>query len=147
MATEIRQLAEKSKQSTQEIEDIISTIQRQSQQMLEQTTTSLSGGEKQSQLIGRATAATLEVFKQKHAAVEGISAIHNATEQIVDVQQSILENLETIAASTQENPAGTEEVSANAEEIQAMMEEFNGHIARLATIATQLNEQTNQFTF
>lgn len=146
VATEIRQLAEKSKDSTQKIEKIITTIQRQSQRMLEQTTASLTGGEKQSQLISQAIASSIEVFKRNHSLVEEIEDVHHATEEIVSIQNLALGTLETIAASTQENAAGTQEVSANTEEVLAMMEEFLGHVDRLTEISVQLKKHTSQFT-
>ncbi|MEG0293524.1 methyl-accepting chemotaxis protein [Enterococcus sp.] len=146
VATEIRQLAEKSKDSTQKIEEIITTIQRQSQRMLEQTTASLTGGEKQSQLISQAIASSIEVFKRNHSLVEEIEDVHHATEEIVSIQNLALGTLETIAASTQENAAGTQEVSANTEEVLAMMEEFLGHVDRLTEISIQLKKHTSQFT-
>lgn len=146
VATEIRQLAEKSKDSTQKIEEIITTIQRQSQRMLEQTTASLTGGEKQSQLISQAIASSIEVFKRNHSLVEEIEDVHHATEEIVSIQNLALGTLETIAASTQENAAGTQEVSANTEEVLAMMEEFLGHVDRLSEISIQLKKHTSQFT-
>ena len=146
VATEIRQLAEKSKDSTQKIEEIITTIQRQSQRMLEQTTASLTGGEKQSQLISQAIASSIEVFKRNHSLVEEIEDVHHATEEIVSIQNLALGTLETIAASTQENAAGTQEVSANTEEVLAMMEEFLGHVDRLTEISVQLKKHTSQFT-
>lgn len=146
VATEIRQLAEKSKHSTEEIEEIITTIQRQSQRMLEQTTASLSGGEKQSQLISQAITSSVEVFKRNHSLVEEIEDVHHATEEIVSIQNLALGTLETIAASTQENAAATQEVSANTEEVLAMMEEFLGHVDRLSEISIQLKKHTSQFT-
>lgn len=146
VATEIRQLAEKSKHSTEEIEEIITTIQRQSQRMLEQTTASLSGGEKQSQLISQAITSSVEVFKRNHSLVEEIEDVHHATEEIVSIQNLALGTLETIAASTQENAAATQEVSANTEEVLAMMDEFLGHVDRLSEISIQLKKHTNQFT-
>lgn len=146
VATEIRQLAEKSKHSTQEIEEIITTIQRQSQRMLEQTNASLTGGEKQSQLISQAISSSVEVFKRNHSLVEEIQDVHHATEEIVSIQSLALGALETIAASTQENAAGTQEVSANTEEVLAMMEEFLGHVNRLTEISNKLKKHTSQFT-
>lgn len=146
VATEIRQLAEKSKHSTQEIEEIITTIQRQSQKILEQTNASLTGGEKQSQLISQAISSSVEVFKRNHSLVEEIEDVHHATEEIVAIQNLALGTLETIAASTQENAAGTQEVSANTEEVLAMMEEFLGHINRLTEISNKLKKHTSQFT-
>lgn len=145
VATEIRQLAEQSKNSTQEIETIVARIQRQSNQMVQQTSQSLSGGERQSQLIQDAISSSLEVFKRSNALISGVDEIQNATDQIVNIQQIVLENLENISASTEENAAGTQEVSANAEEVLATMEEFIGHVDELRTISEGLRTLTNQF--
>ncbi|MHC5269533.1 methyl-accepting chemotaxis protein [Enterococcus sp. LJL98] len=145
VATEIRQLAEKSKRSTEEIETIIAQIQAQSNQMVQQTSQSLEGGKKQSQLIEQAISSSLEVFKRSQLLISGVEAIQQATNRIVTIQQVALENLETISASTEENAAGTQEVSANAEEVLATMEEFIGHVAELRTIAEGLQKLTNQF--
>lgn len=145
VATEIRQLAEQSKHSTQEIETIVERIQRQSNQMVQQTSQSLSGGERQSQLIQEAISSSLEVFKRSNALISGVDDIQNATNQIVNIQQIVLEKLENISASTEENAAGTQEVSANAEEVLATMEEFIGHVDELRTISEGLRTLTNQF--
>lgn len=145
VAAEIRQLAEQSKTSTQEIEAIIARIQGQSTQMVQQTTDSLAGGEKQSRLIERAISASGQVFKRSNELIEGVTTIQEATQEIVTIQQVVLENLETISASTEENAAGTQEVSANAEEVLATMEEFIGHVGELRTISDGLRELTNQF--
>ena len=145
VATEIRQLAEQSKASTQEIENIIASVQKQSQQMVSQTSNSLAGGEKQTNLIQNAIASSKEVFRHNQTLIEGVAEIQQATQQIVTIQQTVLENLENISASTEENAAGTQEVSANAEEVLATMTEFIGHVDELRTISEGLRKLTNQF--
>jgi len=145
VATEIRQLAEQSKHSTQEIEAIVHKIQNQSTQMVRQTSESLEGGEKQSQLITEAISSSDAVFKRNHALLDEVSEIQSSTNQIVEIQNIVLENLENISASTEENAAGTQEVSANAEEVLATMEEFIGHVSELRTISDGLKSLTNQF--
>lgn len=145
VATEIRQLAEQSKHSTQEIEAIVHKIQNQSTQMVRQTSESLEGGEKQSQLITEAISSSDAVFKRNNALLDEVSEIQSSTNQIVEIQNIVLENLENISASTEENAAGTQEVSANAEEVLATMEEFIGHVSELRTISDGLKSLTNQF--
>ncbi len=145
VAQEIRQLAEQSKASTQEIENIISKIQNQSSQMVQQTSDSLSGGQKQSALIDQAISSSNEVFSRNNELIHGVSDIQQATNRIVSIQNVVLENLENISASTEENAAGTQEVSANAEEVLATMEEFIGHVSELRTISDGLKDLTDQF--
>lgn len=145
VATEIRQLAEQSKNSTIEIETIIAKIQTQSNQMVQQTSQSLSGGEKQSQLIQDAIVSSLEVFERNNSLISGVEQVKEAMERMIQIQKNVSENLENISASTEENAAGTQEVSANAEEVLATMEEFIGHVDELRSISVGLKQLTDQF--
>lgn len=145
VATEIRQLAEQSKNSTLEIESIVSMIQNQSTEMVAKTTLSLEGGEKQSELIQDAITASNNVLQQNTAFINGIEDIQLATTEIVTIQGTVRENLESISASTEENAAGTEEVSANSEEVLATMEEFTGHVRELHHLADGLKQLVAHF--
>ena len=145
VASEIRQLAEQSKNSTEEIESIIQDLQVKSQEMVDETSSSLAGGEKQSILIHQAIASSDDVFEKNNEIVNEMTKIQHSTEQIVAIQRTVLENLETIAASTEENAAGTQEVSANTEEVLATMEEVTGHMNQLHHISNTLNQLVEQF--
>ncbi|MBM7708048.1 hypothetical protein [Enterococcus lemanii] len=113
--------------------------------MVQQTSQSLSGGEKQSQLIQQAISSSLEVFLRSNTLIEDVQDIQEATEKIVNIQNVVLENLENISASTEENAAGTQEVAANAEEVLATMEKFIGHVSELRAISDGLKQLTEQF--
>ena len=145
VATEVRKLAEQSKESTKEIETIIQQIQMQSNDMVEKTIQSVQGGESQTQLIDQAIASSQEVFNSNQQLVHHIDQIEQASNILVRIQKVVLENLETISASTQENAAGTQEVSANAEEVLATMEEFTNSVASLQNVASTLREEINYF--
>ncbi len=131
VAAEIRKLAEQSKASTKEIEAIIEEIREQSSQMVKQTSASVKGGVRQTNLIKEAISSSKEVFQRSSYMIEGIHHIEAASARIENIQNSVLENLENISASTEENAAGTQEVSANAEEVLATMDEFTNHVADL----------------
>ena len=144
-AAEIRKLAEQSKASTKEIEAIIEEIREQSSQMVKQTSASVKGGVRQTNLIKEAISSSKEVFQRSSYMIEGIHHIEAASARIENIQNSVLENLENISASTEENAAGTQEVSANAEEVLATMDEFTNHVADLRDIAEELKRLTNRF--
>lgn len=145
VAAEIRKLAEQSKDSTKEIETIIGEIQTQSNQMVSQTTASVSASENQTKLIVDAISSSKEVFARSNYMIQRISEIENALDRIVTIQQNVLDSLENISASTEENAAGTQEVSANAEEVMATMEEFTNHVEDLRGIAITLKKLAGQF--
>lgn len=145
VAAEIRKLAEQSKASTKEIEAIIEEIREQSSQMVKQTSASVKGGVRQTNLIKEAISSSKEVFQRSSYMIEGIHHIEAASARIENIQNSVLENLENISALTEENAAGTQEVSANAEEVLATMDEFTNHVADLRDIAEELKRLTNRF--
>ena len=145
VAAEIRKLAEQSKASTKEIEVIIEKIRTQSAQMVEQTSDSLKGGEKQTTLIQRVIASSKEVYKRSMLMIEGINNVEEASQRIENIQGNVLSDLENISASTEENAAGTQEVSANSEEVLATMDEFTNHVSDLRDISKTLKKVTDQF--
>lgn len=145
VATEIRKLAEQSKTATKDIASIITKIQAKSEAMVEQTATSLAGGEKQSRLIDESIDSTNEVFNNNEELVAGIKLIETASAEIEAIQQGVLTSLESISAATEENSAGTEEVSANAEEVLATMDEFTNNVNELKQLAADLETATSFF--
>ncbi|MCM2436987.1 methyl-accepting chemotaxis protein [Periweissella beninensis] len=145
VAAEIRKLAEQSKDSTKEIETIIGQIRDKSTQMVEQTSASVAGGEKQTNLIKRALESSQEVFDRSSEMIAGIQEVEAASKRIEDIQNVVLENLENISASTEENAAGTEEVSANSEEVLATMDEFTNNVSDLRDVAAKLKGLASKF--
>ncbi|MDY2954483.1 MAG: methyl-accepting chemotaxis protein [Enterococcus cecorum] len=146
VASEIRNLAEQSKESTKEIAAIIEQVQHRSTEMVEQTSRSLAGGEKQTTLIHQAIQTVQEVFDKNQTLLNSIEGLEAVANSITNVQATVLENLENISASTEENAAGTQEVSANAEEVLATSEEFTQHVSDLRQIAAQLQRSASKFT-
>ena len=144
VAAEIRKLAEQSADSTKEIEKIIGAIKDQSTEMVDKTKASVSGGQKQSQLIQDAIKSTMGVYQRNQSMTEQVAQVAQAAGEIEDVQSAALESLETISASTQENAAGTQEVSANSEEVLATMDEFTNHVSDLHDISDHLKQATDK---
>lgn len=145
VASEVRNLAEQSKSFTQEIEVIISNIQKQSQDMVAQTEASLKGSQHQQELIKAAIDSSNTIYTNGQEVLEFIASIQTSSQNIVHSKNQVVGLLDSIAASTQENAAGTQEVSANAEEVLATMEEFQSNIYQLENISHKLQQLTNQF--
>lgn len=145
VATEIRKLSDKTKDSTKEIGEIVEKIRTDSEDMVQRTSSSVAGGEKQSKLIMQAITSSKDVYQLNKQLNQDIQEIEAASKQIANVQSSVLENLENISASTEENSAGTEEVSANSEEVLATMEEFTTHVAELQATAEDLKKTADNF--
>lgn len=145
VATEIRNLAEQSKESTKEIATIIDQIQHKSTEMVDLASASLAGSQKQTDVIDEAILAMQSAFDKNQSILQQIQDLDQVAETIMQVQTDVLENLENVSASTQENAAGTQEVSANAEEVLATMEEFGQHVGELQQISEKLRVSANRF--
>lgn len=145
VASEIRKLAEQSRASTKDIQQIVSKIQQDTQAMVTETNTSVIGGKSQAKLLNQALTSNEAVFKNNEALGEDINQLLEGSGQVEAIQTTVLGSLDSISAAAEESSAGTQEVSANAEEVSAMMDEFTNSIQALTNSAAQLNEMAQQF--
>lgn len=145
VASEIRKLAEKSAESSKDIDEIIRTIQDKSSSMVHTLEKTYEESEEQTDKITEALASSSKVSDQVQNLAESIISVMRSAAVVRERKDEVLASLENIAASAQENSAGTEEVSANAEEIMATMEEFNSTIEEMKKVAKQLELSVDQF--
>lgn len=145
VADEIRKLAEQSTLSSKGINEIITSVQEKSTDMVQTLSEVLDESEKQTATINEAITANSEVTDEVEKLVESIIVAFQLSEEMKAHRDEVIAQLENIAASAEENSAGTEEVSANAEEIMATMQEFTANIANLEKLAVQLKDSANHF--
>lgn len=142
VAEEIRKLAEQSDQSSSDIDDIITAIQKRSSKMVEALDDTLENSETQTAILEEAQGSNSIVSLQiKNLTGSTIQASQHI-EEVQVKKDEVVSAIEHIAASAQENSASTEQASANLEEILATMEEFSSHIDELENILDQLNQET-----
>lgn len=145
VATEIRKLAEQSKASTKDIQGIVTKIQSETKQMVEQTNTTVNAGKNQAELLFESKKSSQAVFENNVALQEDIQMIKETSDKVEYIQTTVLSNLDSIASAAEESSAGTEEVSANAEELSAMVDEFTNSIETLNNSIAQLNKLAQKF--
>lgn len=145
VASEIRKLAEKSAQSSKDIDDIIRGIQQKSATMVQTLEKTDEESDAQTAKINDALESSGKVSTEVEKLVESILAVTRSSVLIRERKDEVMAALENISASAQENAASTEEVSANAEEIMATMEEFQSSIDEMKQVAEELEESVNQF--
>ena len=173
VADEVRKLAERSSQATKEIANLISDVQRGTEEAvkaMEQGMTEVEVGSKLASEAGRslreifdAVEATGQQFEKINAATERmtilsqemIKAMRNvssvvmentaATEEMAAGSSEILSSIESIASVAEENSATTEEVSASVEEMTAQVQEITATAQGLAQMAEDLKKATGRF--
>ena len=145
VAQEIRKLAVRSKESTNQIAGIIEEIKQKSDRLSDEVEISREVGKRQTQLIDSAIKSTEAVYKNTEQLISTSERIKHGNDSLNEIETKVSESLDKISASTEENAAGTEQVSANAEEVSASMSELAVAIRELSDTADELAEHSKLF--
>ena len=145
VAQEIRKLAVRSKESTNQIVGIIEEIKQKSDRLSDEVEISKEVGKRQTQLIDSAIKSTEAVYKNTEQLISTSERIKHGNDELNEIETKVSESLDKISASSEENAAGTEQVSANAEEVSASMSELAVAIRELSDTADELAEHSKIF--
>lgn len=145
VAQEIRKLAVRSKESTNQIAGIIEEIKQKSDRLSDEVEISKEVGKRQTQLIDSEIKSTEAVYKNAERLISTSERIKHGNDSLNEIETKVSESLDKISASTEENAAGTEQVSANAEEVSASMSELAVAIRELSDTADELAEHSKLF--
>lgn len=145
VSQEIRKLAVRSKESTNQIAGIIEEIKQKSDRLSDEVEISKEVGKRQTQLIDSAIKSTEAVYKNTEQLISTSERIKHGNDALDEIETNVSESLDKILASTEENSAGTEQVSANAEEVSASMSELAVAISELSDTADELAKHSKLF--
>lgn len=116
VADQIRQLAEQTKQSTEEITRIINELNANANEVVESVKMSVTATESQNEKIVSASVAFAQLNEDITVLIEDINEMDKEIMDLSDSNNSIVENISQLSAAT-------EEVTANAEQVLAMSEQ------------------------
>lgn len=147
VAEEIRKLAEQSASSTNAIDEIVSELQKNSQDAVhtmqklaaitKEQTDGVANSKDKYLLIAEAMKETENIVRQLNSSSKEMEAAKN---EILDILQSL-------SAIAEENSASTEEVTASMEEQAASVEEVANSCETLAHLAQNLRSVILKFKF
>lgn len=145
VAEEIRNLAEQSKISSENINKLISGISNESNAIIKNTDTMSKELDGQVQIINE----NINSFKKIVGAVDGIipriNSINNSTVSINEEKNSILEKIEKAASVSQETAATSEQIAASSQEMNASAEEVSSTAQFLTNMTKEVMEKVNNF--
>ena len=145
VAVEISKLAEQSKHSTEEIKEIIASIQTKSVAAL----TAIKSTEIVVNEQDLAVVETKKLFSQILKSIEiMITKVDEVKISIIDInekKQSTVSEIENISSISEQTASSTQQVTASTEEITAAMEEFTKHSSELQILAVELDIEINKF--
>ena len=145
VADEIRQLAEQSKASTDEIKAIVAEITDKSQL----AESSMIESEKIQNEQQTSINETKELFNNLSNLISDIiksmNELNELNSNMTKNKDSVVSQMENIASVAEESAAAAEEVNASASEINDTMETIAKHTEKLDNIASELKVYIGQF--
>ncbi|MCL0058412.1 methyl-accepting chemotaxis protein, partial [Dehalococcoidia bacterium] len=173
VADEVRKLAERSSAATQEIADLIASIQngvKESVKSMEEGTSEVKEGFRLASEAGnvleeilRASVDVSEQIEQISAGaqqssasaselvklIDGIGSVSEenmaSTEQMSASATQVARSIESVAGIAEQNSAATEQVSASAEEMSAQVQEIVASSQSLKQMSEELQEAVSKF--
>lgn len=145
VADEIRKLAEKSSNSTEEIQGIVLDIIN----VISKTNGTVINAKNASQKLDLSIMNTKNIFERLRLSVEDISTQINSLskdiKQVNIIKDNVLRSIEGISAVSEETAAATEEIGASTEEQTAAVEEITASTHELNSMVYKLSENVKIF--
>ena len=145
VAGEIRNLAGESKRASQDIEDLIRTIQAST----EKTTGSMQASHQEIQAgiesVNQVIVGLNRIVHGVEVVAHGITEITKATEDQASSTNNVMQKMDESTHMTKESLDRTEDMAALAEEVSASTEEVGSASHELAGMAEQLQSVMKQF--
>lgn len=145
VADEIRQLAEQSKNSTEQIKSIIDNIQIKAATAVEAMNSSKKSNLEQSQAVEKTEQIFNNILYSITALTEKVESVKQLVENMQVQKQIFVIQVENTSAISEETASSTEEVTASTEEVTATMDQFTQHTTELQQMAEKLKEEIDKF--
>ncbi|GMB08055.1 methyl-accepting chemotaxis protein [Thermolongibacillus altinsuensis] len=145
VADEVRKLAEQSAQSAQQIAQLITAIQEETEkavQSMEAATKEVAAG---IEVVNTAGDSFAQIKQSVRDVTDHVQEITASIQQMANGAEQIVQSMQLIAKISEEAAAGTQEVSAATEEQLAAMEEISSSASSLSNMAEQLQTLIQKF--
>ncbi|MFF2890261.1 methyl-accepting chemotaxis protein [Paenibacillus sp. NPDC057967] len=145
VAVEIRKLAERSKESSEQINEILNMIgmrTREAASSMERSAVAAREGSSVANQAGESFRSIVDSIKQVSAQVQEVSA---ASEQMSAGSEEIAASLDQLSYIAQSTASNAQRVAAASEEQLASMQEVASGSVQLRSLATGLNQAVGRF--
>jgi len=145
VANEVKKLAEQSKEFTSNINTIISSIGKKTNDIVEEVLKSNIVVNEQISAVKDTEELFKTVFSAMGDVLNNIASTEKSVANIIKSKGKVLESMENISAVAEESAATTEEISASTEQQIASAEELSGHAKELNNLSKALNMELDKF--
>ncbi len=145
VADEIRKLAEGSKVATDEIKQIISKVQEDSNNTVNRMNEVKSITGEQSTAVYEVNGSFQRISKSVEDITSKIKFMSNYVNEINNDKEEIVSSIQNISNISQETAAGAEEVTASIEQQSATVQEIAGSADKLSELASKMEQELDKF--
>lgn len=145
VAESIKQLAEQTNQSAQEIEVVIQDLLKDMKVSVETVAGVRATIDDQEQKVRETDQIFREVIEGVEESIAGINVIATKTEKMDEAKNNVVDVIQSLTAVAQENAAGTEETSASVTEVSAIVNNISSDAATLKQIVDDMDTQMKAF--
>ena len=145
VADEIRKLAESSKTSTAEIEELITAVQNDTLKtagLIEEMSTSIKEGE---EATSHSLATFEEINQYYQETLEKSEMIVSATKQQTSDIRNVVNIISGVVVISEQTAAGTEETASSSSELSAGMKNYQDRSEQVSEVAEALQEKVGKF--
>ena len=145
VADEIRELADQSKNSAEEIQNIINHVKEQSEKTVRLSSLVAETIAEEQVLVKDAQHKFDDLSEGVEASVVAISSIHEKTAALNGATERIVSVVSDLSALSEENAASSEEMNASVEDITEGVEEIKRNSDDMRGMSLQLKESVAYF--
>lgn len=145
VAAQIQKLAEQSNQSASQIEQIIQLLLSDTAKAVQTMDGVKDIMGEQNQKVESARETFDKVKSKINGSIQSINHISKATDEMQTARENVVDVVQNLTAIAQENAASTEETSASVTEIAAIVGQIAENASGLKNIASELDDNMNQF--
>jgi len=146
VADEIRQLAEQSRNSAEEIREIVDALIVNSDTSVKTMDNVSDSITTQNDKLDETLKVFAELGAEVSAVMRAIKEISGQIKTLSDLRQGVVAIVEGLAAIAEENAAGAQETSASMYEVATILEECTRQAKELVTIKQELENGVSRFT-
>lgn len=145
VADEVRSLAEQSTSSAARIDELVNTITKHINVVVDTMREQIAKAEEDISLANTSKEDFNSISEITNTTVQSFKKVQNLIEDQMEKADEISSLMEDIVASVEETSAESQEVSAGSEEQSAAMEQVFEYIENLDSMAKELNDSFNDY--
>lgn len=147
VASEVRKLAEQSKQASGQITGLINDIQAETSVTVRTMESNLLAVNEQVMIINKGGEALEEIVGKVVETETGVEHMKNSFSNVYENSRNVQHAIHEISSIIEESAAATEEVAATSEEQYATVSEITVSADELANISDSLRDEVNKFKY